>query len=67
MPKPIMTIIGFGPMGKRFACLFSQDFDVRVSSSRNVTQEAADAGVTIAANRHSSISFSKGNDLESQE
>lgn len=58
MPKPIMTIVGFGPMGKRFARLFSQDYDVLVSSSRNVEVEIIDAGATIADDRHSAMSVS---------
>ncbi len=28
MLKPVMTIIGYGPMGKRFTDLFSEDYYV---------------------------------------
>jgi prephenate dehydrogenase len=58
MSKSIMTIIGFGPMGKRFTRLFSQDLDVRVSSSRNVKQEVTAIGGTIATDLYSAISLS---------
>ena len=51
MSKPIMTVVGFGPMGKRFTRLFSSDISARVSSSRNVGEEVAEIGVTIVADR----------------
>lgn len=59
MSKPIMNIVGFGPMGKRFTRLFSKDFDVRVSSSRNVKNEIVDLGATMANSRHEAMSDSK--------
>jgi prephenate dehydrogenase len=58
MAKSIITIIGFGPIGRRFAHLFSQDFDVRVSSTRDVKEEVTDAGATIATDRCLAISNS---------
>jgi prephenate dehydrogenase len=59
MSKPIMNIVGFGPMGKRFTCLFSQEFDVRVSSSRDVKNEVAGLGAAIADERHLAMSEAK--------
>jgi prephenate dehydrogenase len=58
MSKAIMTIIGYGPMGRRFTNLFAQDFDVRVSSSRDVKKEVSNTGATIAIDRCSAISSS---------
>ena len=55
MSKPIMSIIGFGPMGKRFTRLFSKDFDVRVCSSRNVKKEAVAMGAAIVSERQLAI------------
>jgi prephenate dehydrogenase len=58
MSKPIMTIVGFGPMGKRFARLFSSDLDVRVISSRDVKEEVAEFGATVAHDRDSALASS---------
>ncbi|MCX5772436.1 MAG: prephenate dehydrogenase/arogenate dehydrogenase family protein [Candidatus Hydrogenedentes bacterium] len=58
MSKPIMTIVGFGPMGKRFAHLFSSDMDVRVSSSRNVADEVASVGAVSIGDRGSALASS---------
>jgi prephenate dehydrogenase len=58
MAKPIMTIIGYGPMGRRFAHLFAEDFDLRVSSSRDVEKEVSSAGATLAVDRSTAISNS---------
>ena len=58
MPKQIMTIVGFGPMGKRFARFFSHDFDVNVSSQRNVKEEVAEIGVAVVDDRISAIANS---------
>jgi len=46
MSKPIMTIIGFGPMGKKLTALFSKAFEVRVSSSGNVKDNVDALGAT---------------------
>ena len=59
MSKPNMTIVGFGPMGKRFTSLFSREFDVCVSSSRDVKNEVVDLGAAITNNRKSAMSESK--------
>ena len=53
-----MTVVGFGPMGKRFTRLFSSDFNVRVSSSRNVGKEVAEIGVTVVTDRCSALASS---------
>jgi hypothetical protein len=37
--KPKMTIIGFGKMGRRYAEVFSEGFDVGVSSSRDISSQ----------------------------
>jgi prephenate dehydrogenase len=58
MPKLIMAIVGFGPMGRRFTRLFAQEFDVRVTSSRDVEHEVVDLGGVIANDRCSIISSS---------
>jgi len=47
MSKPVMTIIGFGPMGKKFTALFSTAFDVYVSSSRNLVGKVEELGATV--------------------
>ncbi len=47
MTKPRMTIIGFGVMGKRFAKIFENGFDVGISSSRDVAEEAAGIGAHL--------------------
>ena len=58
MSKPIMTVIGFGPMGKRFTRLFSSDINVLVSSSRNVQEEVAEIGATLVADRGHALASS---------
>ena len=58
MPKPIMTVVGFGPMGRRFTRLFSSDFDVRVSSSRDVGEEVAEIGATVVPDRGHALTSS---------
>ena len=58
MPKPAMTIIGYGPMGKRFTDLFSEDYYVIVSSSRNVEEEIITSGAVVTNDRPMSISKS---------
>ncbi len=56
MSKPIMTVVGFGPMGRRFTRLFSSDFNVRVSSSRDVGEEVAKIGATVIPDRSYALS-----------
>ena len=51
MSKPIITVVGFGPMGERFTRLFSSDMNVRVSSSRNVEEAVTEIGATIVTDR----------------
>lgn len=58
MLKAKMTIIGYGPMGKRFTNLFSNDFDVYVSSSRKVEDEVTSVGATIVDDRSVAIAQS---------
>lgn len=58
MLKPVMTIIGYGPMGKRFTDLFSEDYCVIVSSSRNVQEEVSSSGAVITNDRPMSIAKS---------
>ena len=58
MSKPIMTVVGFGPMGRRFTRLFSSDFDVCVSSSRDVGEEVAEIGATVAPDRGHALASS---------
>jgi len=58
MSMPIMTIVGFGAMGNRFARLFSSEMDVRVSSSRNVANEVADCGASFVSDRGSALASS---------
>lgn len=53
-----MTIIGYGPMGKRFTELFSKDYYVIVSSSRNVEEKVNTSGAVITNDRPMSISKS---------
>jgi hypothetical protein len=45
---PIMTIIGFGRMGKKFTEFFAEGFDVQVVSSRNVASEVESLGARCA-------------------
>jgi prephenate dehydrogenase len=58
MPKAIMTIVGFGPMGRRFTRLFADDLDVQVSSSRDVQQEVEELGGRLASDRQSAMAES---------
>jgi len=58
MQKLSMTVIGFGPMGKRFTKLFSNDFEVIVSSSRKVSIEVEKLGAKQTNDRQESISKS---------
>jgi prephenate dehydrogenase len=53
-----MTVIGYGPMGRRFTNLFAQEFDVYVSSSRDVEKVVRKAGATRVVDRCSAISNS---------
>lgn len=58
MTKPIMTMVGFGPMGKRFTRLFADEFDVRVCSSRDVDTEVKKLKATVALNRATALASS---------
>jgi prephenate dehydrogenase len=53
-----MTVVGFGPMGRRFTSLFSSDFNVCVSSSRNVGEEVAEIGATVVTDRSDALASS---------
>ncbi|THB74196.1 MAG: hypothetical protein D6B25_13980 [Desulfobulbaceae bacterium] len=59
MAQPIMSIVGFGPMGKLFTHLFSQDFSVYVSSSRPVKNEVASLGAVLVSDRQKIMSKAK--------
>lgn len=53
-----MTVIGFGKMGKRFTRLFSNSFEVHVSSSRDVSIEVNEMGVKVCSDREQCLADS---------
>lgn len=54
--KPTMTIVGFGPMGKRFTNIFQNEFEVQISSTRNISQELANFKASYVKDRESALS-----------
>lgn len=56
--KPKMTIIGFGRMGRRFAEVFSEGFDIGISSSREIGEEANELGAYQIDNFEKAIASS---------
>ena len=56
MDLPNMLVIGFGRMGRKFAEVFSERFDVYVASSRNVSDAVAEIGCNQAGSFSQAVS-----------